>query len=122
MATTPGVQAIIGGLEPDLKKVLVRVFDYVLKNLRIGRPGHQEPSENLQASFVEATTAAVANTEFSILHGRANVPYLAVPVLDLQAVGSKIVPLEVTRAADVNRIYLKSSETSKPISLLVEGP
>lgn len=120
MAKPEGVQALIGGLDPDLKKVIVRVFDYVLKNLRLGRPEGQ--SENLQANFVTGTTASIANTAFSVLHGRESAPYLAVPVLDLQTTGSRTPPLEVTQAADGVRIYLKSSETSKAFVLLVEGP
>lgn len=120
MASPAYINTIVSGLAADIKKAFVLVGEYVLGNLRLGRPGHQVRSENLQAYFVEGTTHAVANTEFSIEHGLATAPYLAVPVLDLQAVGSKLVPLEVTQAADARRIYLKSSETSKAVTLLLE--
>lgn len=122
MATSTLVESLLGALDSDVRKAFKQVFDYVLKNLRLGRPGHQAPSENLQASFVEGRTALVANEEFSILHGRESAPYLAIPVLDVGTVGSSVVPLVVTRAADVSRIYLSSSETDAPFSLLVEGP
>jgi hypothetical protein len=49
------------------------------------------------------------------------VPHYALPVLELDRPGAKVVPLEVTRAADARRIYLKSTSTSAPITLLVEG-
>lgn len=122
MATSALVESLLGGLDADTRKALKAAFDYTLKNLRIGRPGHQEPSENLQASFVEGVTPGIANTEFSILHGREQAPYLAIPVLALDAEGARIVPLIVARAADSSRIYLTSSETDAPFLLLIEGP
>lgn len=122
MAKTEGVTSLTGSLPPDVRLALQRIFDYVLKNLRLGRPDHQVASENLQASFVTGTTHAVAGTEFSIAHGRDAAPYLVVPVLDLQTVGARTVPLQVTRAADDTRLYLKSTIASAPICLLVEGP
>lgn len=120
MAVIGGVEALVGGLDSLIKKALIAVFDYVLKNLRFGRPGHQEKTENFQASYVEGTTHSTADTEFSILHGRETAPYLAIPVLDLQAVGSRMPVLEVTRAADANRIYLSSPEEDIPITLYLE--
>lgn len=121
MATSAAVESLIGSLDAVTKKALKAIFDYVLKNLRVGRPGHQEPSENFQASFVEGTTASVANQEFSILHGRDSAPYLAIPVVDLGTIGSKVVDLTVTRAADGSRVYFSSSVTDAPIRLLLEG-
>ncbi len=122
MAVSTYVESLLGGLDRDTKRALKTVFEYVLRNLRFGRPDHQVPSENFQAYFVEGRTAAVANEEFTIVHGLAQAPYLAVPVLDLQAVGASSVPLEVTRAADGVRIYLKSATVDAPITLLVEAP
>ena len=121
MASPGAIQTYVGGLDSTLRKVLINVFDYVLPNLRWGRPAHQQRAENLQAYYLEATTPGVADTEFSIAHGLASAPYLLIPVLHLQDVGAKLVPLTVTRAADTSRVYLSSSVTNAPVFILVEG-
>lgn len=121
MATSTLVESLSGGLDAGLRRALKAIFDYVLKNLRFGRPGDQEPTENFQASYVEGTTHNTPGTEFSILHGRGSAPYLVIPVLDVQTVGSQVVPLAVTRAADSKRIYLTSTIADAPVVLYVEG-
>lgn len=121
MASLGQVEAQIGGLSADLKKTFTAVFAYVLREYRLGRPGSQARSENLRAVFLEATTPAATSTEFSLEHGLEAAPYLLLPVLDLQAVGSQIVPLRVTRAADARRVYLSSTVASAPVTVLVEG-
>jgi hypothetical protein len=121
MATAGFVEALLGSLDATTRKAFRAVFDYVLRNLRFGTPQHGTASENFQGYFYETTTAAVANTEFSIVHGLGRVPYLVIPILPLDAVGSKIVPLTVTRAADSSRVYLSSSVTSAAIVLYVEA-
>ena len=121
MATTPYVESMLGGLDAGLRKALSQIFTYVLGNLRFGRPEHQERAENLQAYFYEATTPSVAGTEFSIAHGLQRAPYLLIPVLPLDTVGAKTVPLEVSKAADDQRLYLKSTTASAPIRVLVEA-
>lgn len=120
MAAPGTIQTLLGGLPADTKKVLQTIFDFVLRNGRFGRPGHQMPTENIGRVFIEGTTHSVANTEFSIVHGLEGAPYLALPVLDLQTVNSRTVPLTVSRAADTKRVYLTSSETSAAFTLLVE--
>jgi hypothetical protein len=122
MAKVAGVDVLIGGLDADTKRVFSRVFDYVLNNLRFGRADHQARAENVQAYFLEGTTHAVANTEFSIAHGLGQAPYLVVPVLDVTTAGKKLPRLTVTRAADAMRVYLSSPDTSQPFSILVEAP
>ena len=121
MARVGYIETLLGGLDSQVKKALVDIFGFVLKSLVWGRPGHQVTSENLQAVFLQGTTPAVANQEFSIEHGRATVPYLVIPVLDLQSVSSSVVRLTVARAPDVRRVYLKSPDTSAPFTILVEG-
>ena len=121
MATAGFVEALLGSLDANTRKAFRAVFDYILRNLRIGQPIHGTPSENFQGYFYEATTDAVANTEFSIAHGLGKTPYLVLPVLPLNTVGAKIVPLTVTRAADASRIYLSSSATSAAVVLYVEA-
>jgi hypothetical protein len=122
MAKSSYVQTLLGTLDSDTRRVFSGIFDYVLQNLRVGRPTDQARSENLQAYFLTGTTPAVADTEFSIAHGLASAPYLLMPVLDLQGVNAQLVPLYVTRAADASRVYLASPETNAAFTVLVEAP
>ena len=48
--------------------------------------------------------------------------YLVMPVIPLDLVGARSIPLTVTRAADDQRVYLKTEagSTSAPFSLYVE--
>jgi hypothetical protein len=103
------------------KRVVQKAFEYVLDNMRLGAPEHQRRATNLQSYWLEASTPAAANEEFSIVHGLNAVPAWAWPMLELDKPGAKLVPLEVTRAADNKRIYLRSSSTSAPIVVLVEA-
>lgn len=121
MANIGAIQYVTGKLSSDIRKALDDIFGYALKNWRFGRPGDQVASENFKAVFLEATTHASADTEFSIEHGLETTPYLCIPVLNLSDVNCRIVDLKVTRAADDRRVYLSSSVTSAPIRLYVEG-
>ena len=124
MATVGHVETLCGGIDSAVRKAIVASFTYVLKNIRWGRPGEideQVMAENISAVFLHGTTPAIANTEFSIEHGLATTPYLLIPVLDLQTVGSSVVRLTVAQAPDMRRVYLKSPDTSAPFTVLVEG-
>ena len=121
MANRGAIQQAIGPLQSDLRKSLTAIFDYVLKNWRFGRPGDQVPAENFKGVFLQATTPAVANTEFSIEHGLETAPYLVIPVLDLNVINSRAVDLTVTRAADSRRVYFSSTVTGAAITVFVEG-
>lgn len=118
MASMGYVESSFGSVEEKVKKAAVEAFRYVLGNLSFGAVEHQTRATNFQAYWLTATTPAVADTEFSIAHGLSAAPNFVMPVAPLNAVGSMIVPLTVSRAADGNRIYLKSSSTSAPIALL----
>ena len=101
------------------KRILQRVFEHVLDQGSFGEPDHQTKARNFR-SFFERSTTATSTGEFSIAHGLPYTPTLAIPVIDVSHVGGQIVPLEVTRAADGKRIYLKSGSTAAPFVLLVE--
>jgi hypothetical protein len=120
MATSAYVESLMGGLSADVRRAFRSVFDYVLGNLRFGPCDDATRTENFQLYAFEATTPAVANTEFSIAHGLKDAPHLVIPVLRPGNVGEKIVDLAVTRVADGERIYLKSSVASAPICVLIE--
>ncbi len=120
MADIGYIKSLLGGIkDADTKRVLGQVFDHVLGNLRLGVPDHQARATNLQAYFEQSTTAS-DTSEFSFAHGLGQTPHLAIPVLDLSQAGARIVPLEVTRAADGMRVYLKSTSTSAPMMVLIE--
>jgi hypothetical protein len=121
MAQPSYIEALLGGLDAGVKRALKLVFEYVLTNLRFGRPEERQRAENIQAYYYSATTAATANQEFAIAHALGRAPYLVLPVLSLQDVGAKLVPLTVTKAADESHVYLSSSVTNAPITVLVEG-
>lgn len=120
MATPGYAEALLGGLPQDVKRALTELVRYMLPNGRFGPVDHQTKAESFQAYYVNSTTSSTANDEFTVQHGLGRTPYLVVPVLPLDVVGAKTVRLEVSRAADGQRIYLKSPEASAPVSLLVE--
>jgi hypothetical protein len=120
MANPEYVASELGGVDAGLKRALIAIFRYVLGNLRFGRPSDTARAENLQAYYFTGRTASVANTEFSIAHGLGAIPYLLIPVLDLQTENQELVPLVVSRPADAARIYLTSSATDAPFCVLVE--
>ena len=82
-------------------------------------PANQKAT-NFRLYFQTSTTAAVSNAEFSIAHAMDSAPHLAIPVLDLSQPGAKIVPIEVVRAADSKRLFLRSTSTGANVSFLVE--
>lgn len=103
------------------KRILIECFEEVVgkTGVTFGDPNHQRKATNARAYF-EVSTTATSTSEFSIVHGIGTAPTLAFQVLDLGQPGAQIVPLEVTRAADSQRIYLKSTSTGARVTLLVE--
>lgn len=119
MADIGYIKADLAAFEGAQKSALTNIFSYVLRNFTFGSVEHQRPATNLQAYYLTGTTPAIANTEFSIAHGLASAPSVLLPVLGLDQVGAQLVPLQVSRAADNRRIYLKSPTTSAAIAVLV---
>lgn len=119
MANAGYIVTLLGALDEKPRKILREVFDYLVPNTRFGPVEHQTKSESFQAYFVSSTTAA-STSEFSIQHGMSVAPHTAIPVLDLTTVGASLPRLEVSRAADANRVYLKSPDLSTPFTLLIE--
>jgi len=120
MADVAFVESSFGATEKETKKAAVEAFRYVLGNLTLGAPEEARRAKNFQWYWFSVTTSSNANEEFSIAHGLQRVPSVIIPVLPLNAVGGRLVDLQVSRAADANRIYLKSPSTSAPITVLVE--
>lgn len=119
MADKGYVRAVLGAIK-DGKRELNAAFEHVLDTWRLGPPEHQTRAQNAQLYFLTSTSAAASTSEFSIEHGLATTPKLAIPVLDLTQVGCKAGGLTVSRAADGRRVYLKSSDTSTVHWLLIE--
>lgn len=120
MADASYVKSIVGGLEANVKKAISEAFTYVLGNLRFGAVEHQTRATNFQAYWLTGTTSSNASQEFSIAHGLGRIPNVAFPVLPLDQVGSQSVTLQISRASDAQRVYLKSASTSVAFALLVE--
>ena len=121
MANIGYVRSLLGGLATQERRTFGDVFDYVLNNLRIGLPGHQKRAENLQLVQLNATTPGTAGEEFSIAHGIGAAPRVLFPCLDLHTVGAQLIPLQVSRAADENRVYFTSASTGATITVFVEA-
>lgn len=123
MADFGSVAQEISGLPSEWRPIFLRIFQSVLRDLRIGHPtgGDPDPLKNFGGGFYHATTPSVPGTEFSIAHGFGRTPYLIVPCLPLDVLGAQIVPVTVSRVADDRRIYLTSTVADAPISLIVEG-
>lgn len=123
MADLGFVEREINALPATLRPVFLRIFQAILKDLRLGHPVREQPDPltNFGGGFFTGTTAAVANDEFTLAHGFGRTPYLAYPVLCLDTVGSRVLDLQVTRAADDKRIYLSSPIQSADVTIVVEG-
>lgn len=123
MADLGFVESELKALPVEIRATMLRVFRAILKDVRFGHPtgDTSDPMVNMAGGFFHGTTPSTPGDEFSIAHGFGRVPYLAVPVLRLDSVGSSIVSLTVSRAADDKRVYLTSTEASAPVSLAIEG-
>lgn len=121
MAASAYAKSLIGGLSADIRQALSKVFEFILDgNLRFGAVEHQQRAENFAGLFLTSTTASVTNTEFSIAHGLVNTPRVIIPVIDPGSVGSQMVTLTVSRAADSKRIYFKAASTSAVFTVYAE--
>lgn len=123
MADIGGLRALVKGIpDPTTRAIMVQFVEQAFGNLTFGAvDAANKKATNFQMYHQPSTTAG-STGEFSVVHGMDRKPQLAIPVLDLSQPGAKIVQLEVVRAADSRRIYLKAAagSTNAPFSLLVE--
>jgi hypothetical protein len=120
MADASYIKSLFGNTPDSVKRAAEQAFTYLLGNLSLGAPDEARRSNNFQWYWFSGTTSSNANQEFSIAHGLGKIPNVVIPVLAVNEVGARLVDLQVSRAADANRIYLKSSSTSAAIKVLVE--
>jgi hypothetical protein len=108
--------------DPTTREIMTRFVEYAFGNLTFGAidPSNKK-AKNFQL-YHQPSTTATSTGEFSIVHGMDRTPQLAIPTLDLSQPGAKIALIEVARAADSRRIYLKGAagSTAALFSLLVE--
>lgn len=123
MADLGAIEGEIKSLPIEMRATMLRIFRLLVKDVRLGHPkGEQpDPALNMGGGFFHGTTPATPGDEFTIAHGFGRVPYLAVPILRLDAIGVSTVPLTVSRAADDKRVYFTSTVASTPVSLFIEG-
>lgn len=109
MASRGYINSLLNTLPAEQRTVFSLIFDEVLRQFRLGT---DRKAENMAWFEIESTTASVANTEFSVVHGMSDIPTRFIPSVKLNTVGAQLVPLTVSRAADARRAYFKSSSTS----------
>lgn len=117
MAVKAYVDQQLNALPVDLRYPLQQAFHYLMDSWRVGTAPR---AENAQWYRVQATTPVSSNTEFAVTHGIGTAPETLIQVLDLTAINSQMVPLTVSRAADAERVYLKSPSTNAVFTLLLE--
>ena len=111
------VSTLLNSLPAEIKPPLQAIFDYLQDNWRLGS---RVRATNAQWYRVTGTTSSNAGTEFSIVHGLDSPPTWLIPIVDLTAVGSQLVPLTVSKAPDASRVYLTSSSTGATFTAYLE--
>lgn len=123
MADFGDIQTIIGTFPINLRPQMTEFAKAILK-MRFGHPSTDTVDKlvNFSGGFLSGTTPNTPGDVMALPHGiDGKVPYLGIGALRLDAVGSSIVPLTVSRVADNKRIYLTSTIADAPFTLVVEG-
>ena len=121
MASLGGLEALIGSLPTDTKRVFTEVLRALVPFLRFGPVEHQAKAENFNGYTLVSTTASDTG-EFSVVHGLGRAPFRLMPSLNLNSSGMELVQVRVSRPADASRIYLKAlaGSTNKVFSMYIE--
>ena len=121
MAALGGLEALIGSLPADTKRVMTELLRAMVPYLRFGPVEHQDKAENFAGVTLVSTTASDTG-EFSVLHGLGTAPFRLMPSLDLNSSGMELINVRCSRPADASRIYLKAiaGSTNKVFSIYVE--
>lgn len=106
--------------DPATRNAVLQIVEHLSGTLVFGAIDPDKRKATNFQMFHQPSTTGPSTSEFTIAHGMDVVPKIAIPVLDLSQPGAKIVPIEVSRAADSRRIYLKSTSTGALVSWLVE--
>lgn len=111
LASLGGLEALIGSLPADTKRVMQELLRALVPFLRFGPVEHQDKAENF-AGVTLVSTTATSTSEFSIQHGLGRAPFRFMPCLDLNSSGMELVNVRVSRPADASRIYLRAEAGS----------
>ncbi len=120
MADKGTVELILNTLPTAQRRPIGDAIKHVMETWRQGQPDDGDRATNGQLYIRSSTTPSTAGTEFSIVHGLGSAPTAIYPVLFLDSTVHQLVPLQVSRAADATRIYLKSTSTNAAFSVWVE--
>ncbi len=117
MASKGRIDAALNALPQELRVPLRDALYYMMDAWKVGSGAR---AENAQWYRVTSTTSSVTLEEFTVAHGLGAAPLQVFPVLDLTQIGSQLVTLQVTRAADAQFVYLRSASTSAVFTILIE--
>jgi hypothetical protein len=123
MADVGGLRRLMLGIpDPVLRTIMVQFVEQAFGNLTFGAVDATDRKATNFQMYHQPSTTAASTGEFTIVHGMDRTPQIAIPVLDVSQPGARLVPLEVVRAADARRMYLKApaGSTAALFSLLVE--
>lgn len=120
MANKGYLESLLNALPDNVKNPVTQAFRYFADNISAGQPDDMDRATNFRWYRFTSTTSSVANLEFSIHHGQGTKPIWFFPVAFLDSSGGQIVRLNVTRAADAQRIYLSSPDTSASLTIFAE--
>jgi len=116
MADRGYIKSLINGISDETtRRNLTLAFDEVLQNFSVGAVADMQRAVNGQTYFFQGTTSSVANTEFSIRHGQGQAPLWIRAIAPVDSSGVTLPTLKVTRAADVQRLYLSSPSTNATV-------
>lgn len=120
MASSSYAKSLIGGLNADIRAAFARVFEFVLDGgIRFGAVDANSRAENLGGVFLSSTTAASTGAEWSVQHGLGSAPRFVMQVMRPSVVNSRVIPdLQISRAADANRLYFKSATSTGAVFYL----
>lgn len=120
MASSSYAKSLIGGLSADIRSAFARVFEFVLDGgIRFGAVDANARAENLGGVFLSSTTAASTGVEWSVPHGLGSAPRFVMQVMRPSVVNSRVIPdLQISRAADANRLYFVSPTSTGAVFYL----
>ena len=102
------------------RSVMLQIIELGFGGLTFGAADSDDRKATNFRLYHTGSTTAASTGLFTVAHGMDTTPHLAIPVLDLSQPGATLVPVEVVRAADGKRLYLKSTSTGARVSFLVE--
>lgn len=120
MASLGYLETLVARLAPESRPAMLGIVRELATDLAFGGLGEKAKAMNFRFYRFDAVTSTSVNGEFTIEHGLGQRPINLIPFAPLNAIGGRVVRLQVTRAADEARVYLSSPDTNASISVLLE--